>query len=43
MQVKLSTEARQDIQRQVDYLTGKTILGIASFRDIIRRAQRQAQ
>ncbi len=40
MRVKLSKEARQDIERQVAYLSGKTIAGIATFRDIIRRAQR---
>lgn len=40
MRVKLSKEARQDIERQIAYLTGKTISGIATFRDIIKRAQR---
>ena len=40
MQVKLSSEARQDIDRQVDYLTGRTNAGITTFRNIIRRAAR---
>lgn len=38
MKVKLSSEARQDINRQVDYLTGKTNSGILTFRNIIGRA-----
>lgn len=40
MRVKLSREARQDIERQVAYLSGKTIAGTVTFRDIIKRAQR---
>lgn len=40
MKVKLSSEARQDIDRQVDYLTGKTNSGITTFRNIISRAAR---
>ena len=40
MRVKLSKEARQDIDRQIAYLSGKTIAGMVTFRDIIRRARR---
>ena len=40
MKVKLSSEARQDIDRQVAYLTGKTNSGITTFRHIIDRAAR---
>lgn len=40
MRVKLSKEARQDIEQQMEYLSGKTIAGIVTFRDIIKRAQR---
>lgn len=40
MRVKLSKEARQDIDREITCLSGKTIAGIVTFRDIIRRAQR---
>lgn len=40
MRVKLSKEARQDLDRQIAYLSGKTIAGIVTFRDIIKRAQR---
>lgn len=40
MRVKLSKEARQDIARQIEYLSDKTIAGIITFRDIIKRAQR---
>ena len=40
MKVKLSSEARQDIDHQVAYLTGKTNSGIVTFRNIISRAAR---
>ena len=40
MRVTLSKEARQDSARQIEYLSGKTIAGIVTFRDIIKRAQR---
>lgn len=40
MRVKLSKDARQDIDRQIAYLSGKTIAGLVTFRDIIKRAQR---
>ena len=40
MKVKLSSEARQDIDHQVAYLTGKTNSGIVTFRNIISRAPR---
>ncbi len=40
MRVRLSKEARQDIDRQITYLSGKTISGIVTFRDVIKRAQR---
>ena len=43
MKVKLSADAQRDIRQQVDYLTGKTIAGIATFRDTIRRGQRLLQ
>jgi plasmid stabilization system protein ParE len=40
MRVKLSKEARQDIDRQITYLSGKTISGIVTFRAVIKRAER---
>jgi plasmid stabilization system protein ParE len=38
MKVKFSSDAQRDISDQVTYLSGKTISGVAAFRDIIRRA-----
>lgn len=35
MRVKVSKEAKRDIQREIDYLKGKTISGILTFRSII--------
>ncbi|KQN74388.1 hypothetical protein [Devosia sp. Leaf64] len=39
MRVKVSKEAKRDIQREIDYLKGKTISGILTFRSIIERAR----
>ena len=40
MRVKLSTDAKQDVRQQIDYLRGKTIAGIMTFRNMLARAQR---
>lgn len=39
MRVRFSTDAQRDIADQLAYLRGKTISGMASFRDLIRRGQ----
>ena len=38
MKVRLSSEAKADIDEYVNYLTGKTISGIAKFRATLDRA-----
>ena len=37
MKVRFSTDAQQDIARHVDYLRGKTVSGLAAFRNTISR------
>ena len=39
MRIRLSADAKRDIDREVDYLRGKTNSGIVVFRNIIARAR----